>query len=150
MTDRDGQLIYRIAGSQRIASVDANGALSVSTVNAVPPGASVQASSSGGAQANNSSLSGAAAKTTYIAGFAVTGAGATGASVITVTVTGVATTMNFSMAIPAGAAVAVTPLVVNFATPVPASAVNTAVVVNVPSFGAGNTNAASSAWGFQL
>lgn len=107
-------------------------------------------SSATAASANNVTLAGAASKTTYITGLQITGAGATAASVIAVTVTGTVTgTMNYRVAIPAGAAVGITPLIVSFPIPVPASAVNTAVVVNVPSFGAGNTDAAVSAQGFQ-
>ena len=88
--------------------------------------------------------------TNYLSGFQVTGAGATGASVILVTVTGLSVgTLTYALAIPAGVSVAVTPLVVNFMPPLPASASNTAIVVNVPSFGAGNTNAAVCAVGYQ-
>jgi hypothetical protein len=103
------------------------------------------------AAATTATLAGTAAKTTYITGFEVTGAGATAASVIVITVTGLlGGTETYILAIPAGATVGVTPLVVQFSLPVPASAVNTAIVVNVPSFGAGSTNAAVVAHGFQL
>ena len=37
---------------------------------------------------------------------------------------------------------------VRFPQPLPASAVNTAITVTVPSFGAGNTNAAVVVYGF--
>jgi hypothetical protein len=121
-----------------------------------PPGAAntqqtqLTASSTGGAQANNCTLAGAAGKTTYLTGFEVTGAGATGASVITITVTGtISGTLNYSLAIPAGASAGVTPLIVEFAEPIAASGANTAIVLNVPSFGAGNTNASAVAHGFQ-
>jgi len=87
----------------------------------------------------------------YISGFSVTGAGATAASVISVTVTGVTGgTMTYTLAIPAGATVGVTPLIVNFSTPVAASAYGTNIVVSAPSFGAGNTNATVSAWGYTV
>jgi hypothetical protein len=101
------------------------------------------------AAANNQTLAGAASLRTYIAGFTVTGGGATAASVIQVTVTGLTNPLSFNIAIPAGAAVGVFPLQLEFDPPLPASADNTAIVVNVPSFGAGNTNASASAWGFQ-
>lgn len=95
-------------------------------------------------------LAASAGKTTYITGFQITGAGATGASVIAPTVTGVITgTMTYELAIPAGVTAPVTPLVVSFPIPVPASAVNTTIVVSAPSFGAGNTNASCVAQGFQ-
>ena len=107
-------------------------------------------SATGAASAANVTLAGTAAKTTYITGFQITGAGATAASVISVTITGTVTgTMNYNIAVPAGITTSITPLIVSFPIPVPASAVNTAIVVNVPSFGAGNTNSAVAAQGFQ-
>lgn len=110
----------------------------------------ITASATGAASAANTTLAAAAAKTTYITGFQITGGGATAASVINVTVTGTITgTMNYNIPVPAGATLGITPLVVSFPVPVPASAVNTAIVVNVPSFGAGNTASAVSAQGFQ-
>lgn len=103
----------------------------------------------GAAAAIAATLAAVAGKRTFIAGFTVDGLGATAASVIEVTVTGVlGGTLRRKMSIPAGAAVAVTPLVVEFDRPLPGSADNTAIVVNVPSFGAGNTSAVVSAHGF--
>lgn len=95
-------------------------------------------------------LAAAANQTTYITGFTVTGAGATAGSVVLVTVTGcVGGTMTFVLAVPAGAGVGITPLVVDFPHPVPATGPNTAIVVSAPSFGAGNTNAAVVATGMR-
>jgi hypothetical protein len=120
-----------------------------------PPGAgstgqtAVTSSSTGGAQANNCSLAAVAGKTNYVTGFEVTGAGATGASVISITLTGtISGTLNYTLAIPAGVNAGVTPLIVEFPEPIPASAVNTALTLNVPSFGAGNTNASAALHGF--
>lgn len=99
------------------------------------------------ATATTATLTSAAGRTVYIDGFAVTGAGATAASIIAVTVTGtVGGTLTYNLAIPAGATTAVS-LIVNFPYPVAASSTNTNIVVNVPSFGAGNTNAAVVAHG---
>lgn len=110
---------------------------------AVIAGASTAASS------NAATLPAVSAKTNYLSGFEVTGAGATGASVITVTVAGIlGGTRNYKMAIPAGTTAAVTPLIVPFRPPLPASAVNTAITVTAPSFGAGNTDAAVVAHGY--
>jgi hypothetical protein len=96
-------------------------------------------------------LAGVAGKTTYITGFVLTGAGATAASVVLLAVTGTSGgTMTFAVAVPAGVTAALAPLVVVFSKPIPASAVNTAIVVSCPSLGAGNTNAAVVATGFQL
>lgn len=96
------------------------------------------------------SLAAAAGKTNFITGFDVTGAGATAASVIQVTVSGLkAGTLTFEMAIPAGVTAPVTPLQVRFPYPLVASAQNTAITLTVPSFGAGNTNASANLYGFQ-
>jgi hypothetical protein len=109
----------------------------------------VTGSAANAAAANNVSLPAVAGKTNWLTGFEVTGAGATAASVITVTITGTITgTLNYQLPIPAGAAVGVTPLVVEFPVPIPASGVNTAIALNVPSFGAGNTNAAAVIHGY--
>jgi hypothetical protein len=104
------------------------------------------------AAANNQTLAGVAGKTTYISGFHVDGLGATGASTITVTITGLAgaATLSYTVNIPAGATVAIARLQIEFARPIPANAANTAIVVNVPSFGVGNTVAQAGAHGFQL
>lgn len=89
--------------------------------------------------------------TTYITGFEITASGATAASAVTATVTGVITgTMHYTFAAPAGVAVAATPLVVQFTTPIPANAANTAIAVALPALGSGNTNATVTAHGFQL
>jgi len=96
-------------------------------------------------------LPAATGKTTYLSGFAITGAGATAASVISATVTNVnGGTQTYSLAIPAGAAVGVTPLIVYFDPSLPATGSNTTIVVSAPTFGAGNTNATVNAWGYQL
>ena len=95
-------------------------------------------------------LAATAAKTTYITGFDITGGGATAASVVVATVTGLlGGTMSYAIAVPAGVTLGITPLIVNFSPPLPASAVNTAIVVSVPSLGAGNTNCVANARGFQ-
>lgn len=96
-------------------------------------------------------LAAAAGKTTYICGFTITSTGSTAAAVVNPTVTGTVTgTLTFTYASVAGATLANQPLVVPYNPCVPASAVNTAIVVSMPSLGAGNTNATVNAWGFQL
>lgn len=94
-------------------------------------------------------LTSSAGRMMYISGFAITGGGATGASVISPTVTGViGGTMTFSMGITAGATLGTPALIVNFPMPVSASAYGTNIVVSAPSFGAGNTNATVVAYGY--
>lgn len=103
-----------------------------------------------GAQALTATLPGAAGKTTYLTGFEVTGAGATAAQVNTVTVTAGTTVKHYVLVIPAGATTSITPLIVEFTKPVPASAAATAITVATASFGAGNTASCISAHGYQL
>jgi hypothetical protein len=92
-----------------------------------------------------------AGRTAYVTGFQVTGGGATGASVITITLAGViGGTITYFLAIPAGAAVGVTPLEVVFTPPLAASGPGVAIVLTVPTFGAGNTNAATSIQGYYV
>jgi hypothetical protein len=112
--------------------------------------ADVDASSANPAAANNVTLAGVGGNTTFITGFEITGTGATGASTIAVTVTGIlGGTKTYDIAIPAGAAASITPLIVEYSRPIPASSIGVAIVVNVPSFGVGNLNAAVTAHGFQ-
>src|SRR5216684_6728136 len=86
-----------------------------------------------------------AGQTNFITGFQITGGGATAASVIVVTLTGlVGGTRTYDIAVPAGAALGITPLVVEFSEPIPATGPNVAITLNVPSFGVGNTNAAAT------
>ncbi len=110
----------------------------------------VEASATGAAATVTATMPAVANKTNYIEGFDVTGTGATAASAVNVTVTGLANTLNFTIGVPAGVAVdlGANRLSIRFPTPIPASAVNTAINVVVPSFGAGNTNASATIYGF--
>jgi hypothetical protein len=91
-------------------------------------------------------------KICYLQGFLVTGAGATAASVINVTITGLAiATVVCKLVVPAGATTSIVPLVVNFGDiGLPASGAGVNIVVSMPAFGAGNTDAAIFAWGYRL
>ena len=130
------------------STISANDPLDVRESPALPETEDAQ-TTTGAAAAITATLAAVAGKRTHIAGFAVDGLGATAASVIEVTVTGLlGGTLRRKMSIPAGAGVAVTPLIMEFDRPIPASADNTAIIVNVPSFGAGNTSAIVSAHGF--
>jgi len=95
-------------------------------------------------------LAAASGKVTYICGFAITSTGSTGAAVVAPTVTGIVTgTLTFAYASVAGATLSNQPLIVPFGTCMPASAPNTAIVVSVPTLGAGNTNTTVNAWGYR-
>jgi hypothetical protein len=89
--------------------------------------------------------------TNYTTGFEITGNGATAASSIAVTLTGIlGGTATYYIQIPAGAGTAITPFIVRWDRPIPASATNTAITLNVPSFGAGNLQAACTLHGFRI
>lgn len=112
----------------------------------------VKASSGNVANASGvATIAAVAAKTAYITGFDVTGSGATAASVVSVTVTGLlGGTSTYTLSVVAGATLSNAVLSIRFAPPLPASAANTAIVVTCPALGAGNTNNAVNAYGFYL
>ncbi len=92
-----------------------------------------------------------AARLNYIAGFTVSGAGATAGLPVIVTVVGlVGGTLSYIYAAVAGVLVANQRLDVLFDPPLPASAVNTAIVVSCPSLGVGNTHNATVAHGYVI
>lgn len=94
-------------------------------------------------------LAAVAAKTNYITGWDVNAGGATAASIVSCTVTGLAGgTETRALPVVAGVTAPNTPLVVRYPAPIPASAVNVAIVVSCPTLGAGNTNATVNAYGF--
>lgn len=119
-------------------------------VTALYPG-NITASSGNVANASAvATLAGAAGKTTYITGFEITAGGATAGALVLATITGLINgTATYVYAVATGAATGSPPLIVEFSAPIPASAVNTAIVVTLPALGAGNTNAAVVAHGFQ-
>lgn len=117
----------------------------------LPNGAAAVTAASGNVAAGTATatLPAVAAKTNWLTGFSITGGGATGASVISCTVVGlIGGTQTYTFAIPAGATLGATPFVRTYTWPAAASAVNTAIVVSCPTFGAGNTNASVNAEGF--
>lgn len=97
----------------------------------------------------SATLTPAATVTAFLAGFEITGAGATAALPVTVTVAGLlGGTRHYTYIFAAGATTTNTPLIVVFNPPLPAAAVNTAIVVTCPAGGAGNTNNTVVAHGF--
>lgn len=86
----------------------------------------------------------------FLCGIYINGTGATGASVVTATLTGLTVgTLNIQIPVPAaaGGVVPGLPIVINF--PVPMVGVNnSAVALAVPSFGAGSTGQSCMLWGF--
>lgn len=85
----------------------------------------------------------------YLMGFEITAGGATAGACVNATVTGLlGGTQTYVFCTPTGATLGATPLVVEFAPPLPSAAFNTAIVVTLPALGAGNTNAAVSIHGY--
>lgn len=120
----------------------------------VLPVGAVALTASSGNKANASAaatLTGTSTTTVYITGFEMTASGATAALVVSPTVVGLlGGTATYTFVYPAGATAQATPLIVEFPVPIPASAVNTAIVVTLPASGAGGTNATVVAHGFYV
>jgi hypothetical protein len=99
----------------------------------------------------SATLAAAVGKTTYITSLQIFATGATAATAVNVTIVGLlGGTMTIPFDVPAGANLRATPILLDFTTPLPASAANTAIVVTLPALGTGNTRATANAQGFQL
>jgi|SRR5579859_7300 len=95
---------------------------------------------------NSATLAAVAGQTNYITGFSVTTQGGTGAAAGAVTVTGVkGGTLTFEVGAAANNPVT---FIHTFPQPLPASAVNTAITVNVPALGATTGAAAATIYGY--
>lgn len=128
-----------------------SGEIATSAAGGPAGGTPVHASSGNVANAAAvATLPGVAGKTTWLTSFEVTAAGATAALDVNVTVVAGATTLTYAFTFPIGAAVGAVPLVVVLPAPLSAGAPNTPITVTLPAGGAGNTNAAVNAHGFQL
>lgn len=87
----------------------------------------------------------------YLTGFEITGCGATGASVVDVTLSGLAggISMIFKLVVPAGATTAHAGLSKRFDPPLKGNAKNTAITISCPSLGAGNLHNVAHIFGFK-
>lgn len=91
----------------------------------------------------------AALKTTYLQGIFFTSGGATGASLVTCTITGLlGGTVSFIVPVVAGATLGNVPVNKEFKPPLPSSAANVDIVVSCPTLGAGNNGASMIAYGY--
>jgi hypothetical protein len=146
----DQQLGQAVAQGNRTAFIPAV-MLADSAGNEIPAGGTAVAGTSGNV-ANASAaatLAAVAAKTNYVTGAEFTYAGATAASIVVATITGLlGGTQSFVIAVPAGATLGGS-LCIKFDPPHPASAVNTAITATLPALGAGNTNACANVRGIQ-
>ncbi len=133
--------------------VDFTGTVPVINTSAYPSGATaIIATASGANSTVTASLAGASGKVTYLVGYMIESQGATGASVVTPTVTGLTggTTITRILQVVAGATTKNEVLTQTFNPGIPASAANTAIDVVCPALGSGNTRALVTAWGYQL
>jgi hypothetical protein len=153
MTVIAAQAIPVVPSGATLASTD--DAVAVKMVAAANPflptgGTSVTASSGNVANASAvAALPAVVSKTNYLTSFTITASGSTAALVVNATITGLlGGTMTLTFTFPAGVAVAATPIICAFDTPIPASAANTAITLTLPAGGAGNTNAAVSIQGY--
>ena len=92
----------------------------------------------------------------YLSGVCVSGGGATAASIVPVVVSNVSgdpssggTWLHYTIGVPAGVALAISPLIVLFHPPLQLN-VGSASVLQVGAFGAGNVSASANAWGFSI
>lgn len=118
-----------------------------------PPAADPVTASSGNVAnaAATATIAAVAGQRNWLTGFFLSGSGATAASVISVTVTGlIGGTMTFAYAVPSGVTAKSPDLHVTFPKPIPATGPNVAIVASAPGFGAGNTNATMVATGFRM
>lgn len=133
--------------------VNADGAPGSLYQGSLPVGATPLTGASGNV-ANASAvatLSSESGKTAYISGFSVVGAGATVGLPVLVTVTGLlGGTLTYVYSAAVGVLLPNTPLHVAFASPLPASALNTNIVVTCPALGAGSTHNAVVATGYKV
>lgn len=83
----------------------------------------------------------------YVEGYGIQGLGATAASSINATLTGLGTTKSEVLVIPAGIALQGPNIERVYNKPL-AGAIGSAITLSVPSFGAGNTKALACVWGY--
>lgn len=116
----------------------------------LPPAAVTSNSSGNVANASAvATLTPSATQIAYLMGFRCDPGGSTGAALVSITVAGISGgTATYTAGTPAGATLMGTPVQERFDPPLPASAVNTPIVVTMPALGAGNAKASCVAVGF--
>lgn len=121
--------------------------------NPFPSGATALQNSSGTVAAAPAvaTLTSAVGRTAFLAGLELTASGSTAALTVVATITGLlGGTRSIVFSFPAGVTLEATPKIIVFNPSLQASAVNTNIVVTLPSGGAGNTNAVASANGYMI
>lgn len=105
----------------------------------------------GAAQAVAASLSALPGKTNYVTGITITGSGSTLGSVVLATLSGLTVQdLKFAVAAPANLLSPIQPVDVQFDPPIPASAVNVAITLSIPSVGLGNTSLVANIYGYSM
>lgn len=142
-------------GKGNTTGIAANPLVTTSSPNVggLPSGATLLIASSGNLSAASAvaTLTATAAKTTYITGFEITGGGATVASIVTAVLSGIiGGAIGYNVGVALGSGVGNAPLVITFNPPIPASAVNTPIVMTVPSYGTGNVSSTVTLHGYQI
>jgi hypothetical protein len=138
-------VIQRVGiGGTNTAAVDTGGVQRVALW--AGPTASVNSAAVAVNTSNSATLAAVAAKTNYITGFSITTQGGTGAAAAAATITGLnGGTVTYEVGCVANGNVLFNH---TFPTPLPASAVNTAIVLTVPALGANTGAAACAIYGF--
>lgn len=141
------RVALKAGGGVSFLQLDAEGRLMVT--NEATVASSVAAFSPNEANAiATAQLPAVAGETNYLAGFYIQGTGATAASDVLATVTGLeGGTMEIPIAVPAGVDVQLAPISIQFTQPLPASAADVAIVITLPALGSGSTGAAVGIWG---
>jgi len=146
-------LLKRWLQTQLSPAVYSGAADPVQTVGAYPAGSTPVIASSGNV-ANAvaaATMPATALVTNYITGFEITGTGATAGLPVTVTITGIlGGTISYTYDFSGSAITANNSLQVVYTPALPASAVNTAIVVSCPAGGVGNTNNTVVVHGYRL
>lgn len=133
----------QLLGLDGITPVSPTGPLPAAAVTAQKGSGSVAAA------AATATIAAVAGKTNYLTGFLISGVGATAAGISTLTITGLlGGTITIPVAIPVTPAAVFVPW--SFASPMAASAVNTAISASVTSFGAGSTDASVTVTGYTV
>lgn len=119
----------------------------------LPNGATPVSAASGtvAAATATATIPAVAGRITYLAGFQITGTGATTGLAVAPTVTGTVTgTLTYAWAAVAGVLLLNNPLTILFDPPLSASAAGIPIAVSCPTLGSGNTNCAVVAHGYYL
>jgi hypothetical protein len=118
------------------------------------PSSAIPQTGDSGIQANATATASITSDTShfaYLAGFHITGSGATAGLPVTVTVTGAKSgTLHYVYSAAAGVLVENTPLIIAYDPPLKATAVNTSITVSCPALGSGNTANSVVVYGFRL